>query len=98
MINELKTLRKIAKDLKNLGEDDICNKISLAISMETNAKDAKPELSYSYICRELNKKDVNALKVFQNCFKRSFDEAFLEGLENPEEIALIQAIQEVDYE
>ena len=98
MINELKTLRKIAKDLKILGEDDICNKISLAISMETNAKDAKPELSYSYICRDLNKKDPETLKVFQSCFKEIFDKAFLEGFDNPEEIALMQAIQEVGYE
>jgi hypothetical protein len=98
MSNNLNVLRKIAKDLKNINEDDICEKIILAIAMETNAKDAKPELSYSYICRDLNKRNNKDLKEFQDCFKKSFDEAFINGLENPEEVALMQSIQEVGYE
>jgi hypothetical protein len=93
----LHTLRKLTKELRLRGVDEVCNKVVLAIFSETNAQDAKPDLSYSFILRKLRKSPERA-KEFQIAFKKAFDQAFLEGLHNPDDAAMLQAIQEIDME
>ena len=97
-MNYLTVLKKLAQDFRLYGEDEICNKLVFAISSETNAQDAKPDLSYSFICRELRKDDPEKLKEFQVAFKKAFDEAFLAGMKNIDDVALLQAIKEINLE
>lgn len=92
----LSTLRKLAKDLRLQGMDEVCDKIVLAISSVTNAMDAKPDLSYSFVLRKLRRFDSDRARKFQIAFKKAFDEAFLESLSNPDDAAMLQAIQEID--
>jgi transketolase len=91
-------LNKLAKDLKLLGINNICNKITLAISKETDAKNAKPDISYSFILRKLRKKDPEKAKEFQIKFKEAFDEGFLAGLDNFDDAAMLQTIQEMKFD
>lgn len=101
MINEkyAKTLRRLAKDFRLVGEDKLCEKILLALADITEASDVKADLSYSFIMRELRKSNnKDRVKEFQTAYKRAFDDAFLSGVDNLDEVALIQAIQEIDLE
>lgn len=91
----LSTLRRLAKELRMQGADEVCDKIVLAISSITNAMDAKPDLSYSFVLRKLRNINSERVRKFQIAFKRAFDEAFLDGLSNPDDAAMLQAIQEI---
>ena len=94
----LHTLRKLAKELRLHGANEVCNKVVLAIFSETNAQDAKPDLSYSFILRKLRNESPERAREFQIAFKKAFDQAFLEGLHNPDDAAMLQAIQEIDMD
>lgn len=94
--NHLSDLRKLAKDLRIHGLDDVCDKVVLAIFAETNARDARPDLSYSFIVRQLRKLDPERAREFQESFKKAFDEAFLSGIDNVDDAALMQTIQEIE--
>jgi hypothetical protein len=59
---------------------------------------AEKELSYSAIMRDLNKNDKDKLELFMKQFKKSFDEAIIEDLEDPDKIALISAMKAINYE
>jgi hypothetical protein len=59
---------------------------------------AQEELSYSAIMRDLNKNNKDELELFMKQFKKSFDEAIIEDLENPDKIALISAMKAINYE
>ncbi len=60
-----------------------------------NAEDI--ELSYSAIMRDLNKNNKDDIERFRSIFKKTFDEANIEGLENADKIALMAAIKGIDY-
>jgi len=94
----LSVLKKLAKEFRIQGEDEICNKIVFAISSEINAQDARPDLSYSFVCREFRKSNPEKLKEFQIAFKKAFDEAFLAGLDNIDDVAMLQAVKEINLE
>lgn len=94
--NPLPNLRKLAKDLRFHGLDDVCDNVVLAIFAETNARDARPDLSYSFIMRQLRKLDPERAREFQEHFKKAFDEAFLTDIDNVDDAALMQTIQEIE--
>lgn len=94
--NHLSDLRKLAKELRFHGLDDVCDNVVLAIFAETNARDARPDLSYSFIVRQLRKFDPERAREFQEHFKKAFDEAFLSGIDNVDDAALMQTIQEIE--
>lgn len=58
---------------------------------------AQDELSYSAIMRDLNKNNKKDLEKFMSIFKKSFDQANLEDLENADKIALLSAMKAIDY-
>ena len=49
--------------------------------------------SYSIIMRELNKQDRDKAVEFMKSFKVAFDQAIEQDLEDPEKVALLEAIQ-----
>jgi predicted transcriptional regulator len=55
------------------------------------------ELSYSAIMRDLNKNHKNDIEQFRIVFKKTFDEANINNLENADKIALIAAMKAIDY-
>lgn len=58
---------------------------------------AQEELSYSFIMRYLNKNDKDKLEIFMKSFKKSFDEANIDNLEDADKIALMSAMKEINY-
>lgn len=60
------------------------------------ASKASDDTSYSSVMRELNKDgDTEAMKCFQDTYKRVFDEGYLSGSENPEEQAFEEAMKAI---
>lgn len=55
------------------------------------------ELSYSAIMRDLNKNNKENVEKFRTVFKKTFDEANIEGLEDADRIALVAAMKGIDY-
>lgn len=55
------------------------------------AKEDSP--SYSATLRFLRKNKPEEVKVFMQYFKKSFDAAVSENLDNPDKIALIESLQ-----
>jgi hypothetical protein len=53
-------------------------------------------VTYSSVMRDLNKVDKSKLDEFMHHFKEAFDGAFLEGLEDMEGVALLQALQKCE--
>jgi len=93
-----KTLRRLAKDFRLAGEGKLCDAVLLALADITEASDVRADLSYSFIMRKLRKLDKDRAKEFQAAYKQAFDEAFLSGLDNLDEVALLQAVQEIDLD
>jgi transcription termination factor NusB len=63
---------------------------------KAHKKKASKEDSYSSIMRDLRKSsDENTIKCFQEEFKKAFDQAILDGNEEPEKIALEKAKENI---
>ena len=56
----------------------------------------KEEPSYSAIMRDIND-DEERLELFMTVYKKTFDEALREDLENFDNIALLSAMKAIDY-
>jgi hypothetical protein len=95
----LDELRRLCKDLKLVGEDDLADKVLCAIAAATDTKSPRADLSYTYVMRQLRKdKDPEKVKTFQVVFKKTFDQALDADLEDPAELALMKAIKHVDFQ
>ena len=91
------TLRKIAIELSNLGEHDLKDRVLCALSAVTGNEDPRPDLTYSSVMRDL-RKDKDRCLAFQKKFKEAFDMALDNDIEEPDQVALMDAIQEVGYD
>jgi len=91
-------LRRLAKDCRLEGNDRLATRALIALAKETGSPTPRSDLSYSYIMRELRKEDPDKLHKFMVVFKKAFDKAYVEELEDPDNIALMEALQAVDYE
>jgi hypothetical protein len=96
-MDNLDKFRKLAKHFKNVGNENLSNKLLLIISANTGLNNPRSDLSYSYIIRKLRKNDKENLDKFMKVFKNSFDDAYIENLENPEQIALLSAIKVINF-
>lgn len=95
--NNINKLRKVAKTLRDIGEHNLCNKILIVLAQETGLENTQADLSYSFVMRKLRKGDKDRLKTFMQVFKNTFDEAYDDDIENPEEPALLAALKAIDY-
>jgi hypothetical protein len=91
-------LRSICKDLKLAGEDEMADKVLCALAALTNTKRPKADLSYSYVMRKLRKNNEDKVREFQIDFKQAFEAALDQDLENPEDVALMQALKKIGVE
>jgi len=91
-------LASICKDLRLLGESELVSEALFAYSAITGTKNSKADLSYSYVMRKLRKDDDERRLEFQKAFKEAFDRALEEDVEEPAEIALMVAMEAVDFE
>lgn len=91
-------LSKLSKKLSEKG-DKKSSDVVVSILRNNGGQDPLSNLTYSFIVRELRLKgEEDIAKQFQEKFKKAFDEAFLEELENPEEIALMEAMNKVKFD
>jgi hypothetical protein len=94
MINKISA---VAKDLRLAGEQDLADKLLCALAALTDAKQPKADLSYTYVMRELRKNCPENVDKFQIAFKQAFEQAIDENLEDPEQIALMEAMDAVEF-
>jgi len=87
-------LRKLAKKLRSDGKHEMCDQL-IASAASPKSISPRPDLSYSYIMRQLRQTgDKKRVRQFQEAFKKAYDEAYIEEVENADDVALLQAIQE----
>ena len=94
----IKNLRKLAKEARLAGKDKICDRVLIAIAKETDLATPRSDLSYSYIMRKLRKEDSDKAKEFMKAFKKAFDEAYIEEIDEPDQVALMEAMKSIGYE
>lgn len=87
------SLKKLCQDLKLSNEHELADKVACALSALAGTKNVRPELSYSYIMREI-RDDKDKTRKFQQSFKDSFESALDNGEERPEEVALMAAVHD----
>lgn len=59
------------------------------------AQEQDPTTTYSSVIRELRKEgDPEKLHAFQRSFKEAFDKSFIDGLEMPEQVALMSVMEQ----
>lgn len=90
-------LSQICKDLKLLGNKELTNKALLVYASVTNTESPRVDLSYSYVMRQLRKGDNKRRLKFQKAFKKAFDEALLEDVEDAAAIALMVGLKSIDF-
>lgn len=92
-----KKLAHICKSLKMIGENDMADKLSCALSaLAREKKRPRHDLSYSYVMRELRKKYEDKVLSFQETFIKTFNEALDAGMDEPEQVALMAALKALD--
>lgn len=96
MNEEFKKLKRLCKDLKLADEHDMADKVLCAIAAIMDVEDPKAHLSYSYVMRDLRKNHPEKIHEFQLTFKKVFEEAMIEGMSDPEEMALLAGLQTLD--
>jgi hypothetical protein len=96
-MNIERELAYICKDLRLLGENNLTDQALCAYAAITDTEKPRSDLSYSYIMRKLRKGDSDIRLKFQKSFKKAFDNALYEDIDNPVEIALMVAIKEIDF-
>lgn len=96
-MTDLYEIKNLCKKLKIAGEHEIADKLLLAYAALGDTESPRVDLSYSYVMRELRKKDKGNVRKFQTVFRDSFYEALDQGLEDAEEIALMSALKAIDW-
>lgn len=90
-------LSYICKELRLIGDDKLANEAIFAYAAISGEDNPRPDLSYSYIMRKLRKGDKDRRLKFQKSFKQAFDEALLDDVEEPAELALVVAMKAIDF-
>ena len=90
-------LAAICKDLRLLGDDELTQKALCAFAAATDTENPRVDLSYSYIMRKLRKGDDGRRLKFQKEFKKAFDRARFDDLEEPANVALMAAMKAIDF-
>jgi len=90
-------LASVCKDLRLLGDTELTNDAIYAFAAITDTEDPRPDLSYSYVMRKLRKGDDDRRLKFQKVFKKAFDSALYEDVDEPAEIALMVALKAIDF-
>lgn len=81
-----------------LGDDDLVDQALCAFAAATDSDKSNVDLSYSYVMRELRKGDSDRKLKFQKAFKKYFDEALYEDVDDPSSVALTAAMKDIDFE
>jgi hypothetical protein len=91
-------LGSVCKDLRLLGDYDLTDRALCAFAAVTDAEMPRIDLSYTHVMRKLRKENRGKVRSFQESFKSTFERAIDEELDDPENIALMQAIKENDID
>lgn len=70
---------------------------SLFQLFKTSKNDMETVTTYSAVMRDLRKNHPDKIKNFMKSFKEAFDQANEERLDDIESVALLQALQHIDY-
>ena len=97
-MNSLEKIRSSIRILSEAGEKELASDLLCALAALTDTVEPRPDLTYSATMRELRQHHKDSVKNFQVAFKEAFEEALDEELEDPEQVAMMQAIQAIDVE
>ena len=92
----IEVLKSLAKEARANDKIKLADSFIKKIADITGNVEENADLSYSAIMREI-KDDKEKRKTFMVAFKKAFDAAVLNGIDNPDQIALFQAIKDTDY-
>src|SRR5690606_20011661 len=91
-------IRKSIILLSEAGERALASDLLCALAALTDTEMPRADLTYSSVMRDLRQNNKDSVRKFQVTFKNAFEEAIDEELDNPEQIALMQALQEINVE
>jgi len=91
-------IRKSIRLLSEAGEQAMVSDLLCALAALTDTEMPRADLTYSSTMRELRQHHDGSVKNFQIAFKDAFEEALDAGLDCPEQVALMQSLQELDVE
>lgn len=97
MIPETK-IKESIRLLAEYGESSLVSDLLCALAAITDTTSPRSDLTYSSTMRILRSKYKDSVKEFQVNFKKAFEDALDNDLENPEQIALLEALQNLDVE
>ena len=86
-------LKNICRLLRLANEDELVDKVLCAYAALTDTENPRVDLSYTYLVRKLRKEDPKKARKFQIDFKKAFDQAIDQEMEDPADIALMAAMQ-----
>lgn len=93
-----KELQEVCRQLKSVGEDELVDRVLCAYAAVTGSESPRVDLSYSYVMRKLRNTAPDQVRSFQVAFKRAFDDALDQDLDEPANIALTSALKETGVE
>ena len=88
----MKELRDSIRLLKSIGEHDLASDLLCAIAAMEELIDPHTDLTYTAIMRDLRQNQKDKVVPFEKAFKEAFDAAIDEELENPEQLAIMEAM------
>lgn len=96
--DNLSNMKKLAAKAKEIGDEESFEKIKHALKKDFDYDNVNLGVTYSQVMRKLNKdENKERLKFFMKTFKKTFDEAVDEDLEEPEKLALLEALQAIKW-
>ena len=98
MSNAVRKIKKSIRLLSEAGEKKLASDLLCALAAITDTEQPRTDLTYSSTMRELRNKHEDSVREFQVSFKNAFEEALDSDLENPEQLALMEALQKIDVE
>lgn len=91
-------LQEVCRQLKSIGEAEMADKVLCAYAAVTGTESPRIDLSYSYVMRKLRNQYPDQVKSFQVAFKRAFEDALDQDMQEPANVALTSALEETGVE
>jgi len=97
-MNAIYKIKNSIRELSEAGDHRLASDLLCALAAITDTVAPRADLTYSSTMRILRQNHEDSVKDFQVSFKDAFEEALDNDIEDPEQAALLEAIQVIDVE
>jgi len=97
-MNAISKIKDSIRELSDAGDYKLSSDLLCALAAITDTISPRADLTYSSTMRILRQKHKDSVKEFQVVFKNAFEEALDNEIEEPEQVALLEAIQKIDVD